>query len=73
MRVEAATGNGDRVVLAPREKEVLELMAEGFTNQEIAGKLFLSLNTVKFYSTAIYDKLGAKNRANAVKLLLSRA
>jgi len=73
MRVEAATGNGDRIVLAPREKEVLELMAEGFTNQEIAGKLFLSLNTVKFYSTAIYDKLGAKNRANAVKLLLSRA
>ena len=57
-------------MLAKREKEVLSLMTEGLTNKEIADKLNLALNTVKFYNTLIYDKLGALNRAHAVMIYL---
>ncbi len=49
-----------------RELEVLQLIAEGLTNQEIASKLFLSLNTVKVHTRNIYSKLGAHHRAEAV-------
>ena len=49
-----------------RELEVLQLIAEGLTNQEIASKLFLSLNTVKVHTRNIYGKLGAHHRAEAV-------
>jgi LuxR family maltose regulon positive regulatory protein len=52
--------------LSERELEVLQLIAEGLTNQEIAGKLFLSLNTVKVHTRNIYGKLGAHHRAEAV-------
>ncbi len=49
-----------------REAEVLELMAERLTNQEIADRLTLSLNTVKKYSQRIFRKLGVKNRRQAI-------
>ncbi|KAA3646748.1 MAG: hypothetical protein DWQ07_11135 [Chloroflexi bacterium] len=52
--------------LSARESEVLELMAEGLTNQEIGSKLFLSLNTVKVHARNIYGKLGVNNRTQAV-------
>jgi LuxR family maltose regulon positive regulatory protein len=52
--------------LSERELEVLELIAEGLTNQEIASKLFLSLNTVKVHARHIYGKLGVGNRTQAV-------
>ena len=52
--------------LSKRELEVLQLLAEGLTNQEIANKLFLSLNTVKVHTRNIYGKLGAHHRAEAV-------
>jgi LuxR family maltose regulon positive regulatory protein len=52
--------------LSERELEVLQLIAEGLTNQEIASKLFLSLNTVKVHTRNIYSKLGAHHRAEAV-------
>ncbi len=52
--------------LSQREIEVLQWMAEGCTNQEIANKLILSLHTVKSHARNIYGKLGVKNRTEAV-------
>jgi DNA-binding NarL/FixJ family response regulator len=54
--------------LTEREREVLTLIAEGRTNAEIAGRLFLSPHTVKEHTSGLYRKLGARNRAEAVKL-----
>jgi LuxR family maltose regulon positive regulatory protein len=52
--------------LSERELDVLQLIAEGLTNQEIASKLYLSLNTVKAHTRNIYSKLGVKSRTKAV-------
>lgn len=52
--------------LSERELEVLELIAEGLSNQEIAQRLYISLRTVKWHSSNIYGKLGVKNRTQAV-------
>ena len=52
--------------LSEREIEILQLIAEGLTNQEIATKLFLSLHTVKTHARNIYSKLNAHNRTEAV-------
>jgi LuxR family maltose regulon positive regulatory protein len=52
--------------LSERELEVLQLIAEGLTNQEIASRLYLSLNTVKVHIRNIYGKLGVHNRAQAI-------
>jgi LuxR family maltose regulon positive regulatory protein len=52
--------------LSEREIEVLQLLAEGLTNPEIAARLFLSLNTVKVHTRNIYGKLGVNNRIQAV-------
>ena len=52
--------------LSARELEVLALIAEGHSNQEIAAKLHLSLNTVKVHSSNIYGKLGVNSRIQAV-------
>jgi two-component system, NarL family, response regulator LiaR len=51
-----------------RELEVLELMAQGMSNREIAEKLFVSENTVKTHSSRVFDKLGAKRRTQAVQM-----
>ena len=53
--------------LSEREREVLELIASGATNREIAAKLYLSPHTVKDHTSAIYSKLEVRNRAEAVK------
>lgn len=53
--------------LTERELEVLRLITEGYSNQAIADHLILSIGTVKWYSTQIYNKLGAQNRAQAVR------
>jgi two-component system response regulator DesR len=53
-------------LLSPREREVLELIAAGSTNREIAQKLYLSPHTVKEHTSALYRKLQARNRAEAV-------
>ncbi len=52
--------------LSERELEVLQLVAEGLTNQEIASRLFLSLNTVKTHTRNIYGKLDVHSRTQAV-------
>ncbi|MBL7932542.1 MAG: DNA-binding response regulator [Bacteroidia bacterium] len=57
----------EKLGLSPREMEVLELMAEGLSNQEIAERLFLSLNTIKTHSTNLYVKLNVKRRTQAVE------
>jgi DNA-binding NarL/FixJ family response regulator len=58
-------GSG-RPPLTPREREVLELVATGATNREIAGRLHLSPHTVKEHTSSLYRKLEARNRADAV-------
>ncbi len=57
-----------RLNLSKRELEVLQLMAEGLSNQEIAGKLFVSLNTIKTHSAQIFEKMEVKRRTQAVDL-----
>ena len=52
--------------LSKREMDVLELIAEGMTNQEIAQELYLSKNTIKSHSSKIYQKLNVNNRNQAV-------
>ncbi len=51
-----------------RELEILELIAGGLSNREIAEKLFVSENTVKTHSSRLFDKLSAKRRTQAVQL-----
>ena len=51
-----------------RELEILELMAKGMSNREIADKLFVSENTVKTHSSRLFDKLSAKRRTQAVQI-----
>lgn len=63
------TGAGDLPPgepLSQRESDVLALMAEGAANKEIATRLHISENTVKFHVSAILDKLGAASRTEAV-------
>ena len=53
--------------LSAREREVLDLIATGATNREIADRLFLSPHTVKEHTSAVYRKLSVRNRAEAVR------
>lgn len=52
--------------LSPRELELLQLLARGQSNKEIAGELFISQSTVKTHLIHIYDKLGVDNRTAAI-------
>jgi DNA-binding CsgD family transcriptional regulator len=56
-----------RLGISKREYEVLELMAQGLSNQEIADKLFVSLNTIKTHSSNLFMKLDARRRTQAVR------
>jgi DNA-binding CsgD family transcriptional regulator len=61
--------DGPRLVeaLTPREHEVLVLVADGLRNREIAERLGISEHTVKFHLAAVFGKLGASSRTEAVR------
>ncbi|TLV03252.1 response regulator transcription factor [Dyadobacter luticola] len=56
-----------RLGLSRRELEVLQLIAEGHSNQEIASRLFVSLNTIKTHTSRLFEKLEVKSRIQAVE------
>src|SRR5213593_114067 len=56
------------LAITRRELEILELIAAGLSNREIANKLFVSENTVKTHSSRLFDKLSAKRRTQAVQI-----
>jgi len=58
----------DALGLTPRELEMLELIAAGLSNKEIASRVNVSENTVKTHSSRVFYKLGARRRTQAVQL-----
>jgi DNA-binding CsgD family transcriptional regulator len=69
----APSGNHAEVLaLTAREREVLRMMADGDANKEIAWKLAISENTVKFHVASILAKLGAATRTEAVTIGLRK-
>lgn len=68
--VRSANGAGERLpeTLTPREIEVLRAMADGLANKEIAARLGVSENTVKFHVASVMGKLGAGSRTEAVMI-----
>jgi DNA-binding NarL/FixJ family response regulator len=67
MTVFQPQGDGEATALSPREREVLDLIARGATNREIAAALHLSPHTIHEHTSSLYRKLGARNRADAVQ------
>jgi two-component system response regulator DesR len=67
--LERLTDRPDTRGLSTRQLEVLEELAKGRSNEEIARRLYISTNTVKFHLRAIYDRLGVHNRVEAAQLL----
>lgn len=57
----------EKLGISNRELDVLHLMASGLSNEEIAGRLFVSLNTVKTHSSNIFSKLDVRRRTQAVE------
>jgi NarL family two-component system response regulator LiaR len=57
-----------RLNLSKRELEVLQLMANGLSNQEISDRLFVSLNTIKTHSSKLFEKMEVKRRTQAVEM-----
>ncbi len=57
----------EKLGISKREHEVLELMARGLTNQEIADKLFVSVNTIKTHTSNLFSKLDVKRRTQAIQ------
>jgi DNA-binding NarL/FixJ family response regulator len=73
--VTAAPPHQDETVVEPmtsRELEVLAALADGLSNKAIAARLGISDETVKFHLSAIFGKLGASNRTDAVRQALRR-
>ena len=68
-RIERAAGP---VLLSKREQEVAGLLAEGFTNKEIAGRLYLSKRTVENHVQHILQKLGLANRSQVAAWVASQ-
>jgi DNA-binding NarL/FixJ family response regulator len=63
---------GERPRLTPREREVLALLAQGLGNKQIAWELSVSEHTVKYHVSALYAKLGAGSRTEALRLGIER-
>jgi DNA-binding NarL/FixJ family response regulator len=56
-------------LLSPRQREVLQLLSLGMDNDQIAARLYISRNTVKFHVRTIYERLGVHNRVEAARVL----
>lgn len=65
------SGQAGKQVITRREKDILKLIVEENTNQEIAGKLFLSLRTVENHRNNLLQKLNVKNTAGLVKVAIT--
>jgi DNA-binding NarL/FixJ family response regulator len=59
--------------LSPRQREVLQLLSLGMDNDQIAARLYISRNTVKFHVRTIYERLGVHNRVEAARVLAGAA
>jgi two-component system NarL family response regulator len=59
-----------RPALSHREKQTLALLAKGFTNRQIAARLFLAESTVKTHLTSVFGKLGVHSRSEAAEIVL---
>ncbi len=59
--------------LSPRESTVLHLVSHGLTNQEIADRLELSINSVKTYLRCAYGKIGVERRSQAIVWVMAQA
>lgn len=62
----------ERLGISKREYEVLELIAEGLSNREIADRLFVSPSTVKTHTSNLFSKLDARRRTQAVQIAKER-
>ena len=60
-----SVSQSDSYALTPREAEVLELLAHGLSNGQIAERLGVTVHAVKYYLASIYRKLGVANRTEA--------
>ncbi len=63
---DAPTLNAIETTLSAREREVLSWICQGYSNQQIAEKLFITINTVKRHTHHIFNKLGVENRSQAI-------
>jgi NarL family two-component system response regulator LiaR len=70
--VHAMQQTQDAELLTQREREILKLMVEGLNNSEIAGRIFVSLSTVKYHVSNILSKLGVDNRVAAITQAIQR-
>ena len=61
-------GELNKLGLSKRELEVLQLMSEGLSNQEIASRLFVSLNTIKTHTSRLFEKMDVERRTQAVDM-----
>jgi DNA-binding CsgD family transcriptional regulator len=73
-RAAAGAGEAERRLasLSPRERDILERIAKGYTNVEIGRQLFISEKTVRNHVTRLFEKLGVSSRAQAIVLALNR-
>jgi DNA-binding NarL/FixJ family response regulator len=73
LMAEFIAGRGQMEVLTPREREILQLLADGMSNVDVAAKLFISQETVKSHVRHILAKLEADTRTQAVAIALREA
>jgi DNA-binding NarL/FixJ family response regulator len=70
---EFVSAQGQADILTPREREILQLLADGMSNADVAAKLFISQETVKSHVRHILAKLEADTRTQAVAIALREA
>jgi DNA-binding NarL/FixJ family response regulator len=68
-QIQEQTATSPLVLLSPRQREVLHLLSLGMDNDQIAERLYISRNTVKFHVRTIYGRLGVHNRVEAARVL----